>query len=89
MFQEQALATFNFLNSERRYVAGALIPPNYISDTNTDIEFLDEDILDGPLPEFDHGEPEITAESIHKGKENLKDIIRGLRPAKQDKDENL
>lgn len=29
MLQDQALATFNFLNSERRYVAGAFIPPEY------------------------------------------------------------
>ncbi|XP_046369474.1 NADH dehydrogenase [ubiquinone] 1 alpha subcomplex assembly factor 3-like [Haliotis rufescens] len=27
---DQACSTFNFLNSERRYVAGALIPPTYI-----------------------------------------------------------
>jgi len=29
---DQALSTFNFLNSERRYVAGAFIPPNYIEE---------------------------------------------------------
>ncbi|XP_046542666.1 NADH dehydrogenase [ubiquinone] 1 alpha subcomplex assembly factor 3-like [Haliotis rubra] len=27
---DQACSTFNFLNSERRYVAGALIPPTYV-----------------------------------------------------------
>ena len=28
--QDHALATFNFLNSEKRYVAGAFIPPKYL-----------------------------------------------------------
>ncbi|XP_066994984.1 NADH dehydrogenase [ubiquinone] 1 alpha subcomplex assembly factor 3 [Anabrus simplex] len=34
---EQACATFNFLNAENRYVAGALIPPNDIRPTEDDI----------------------------------------------------
>ncbi|CAD5117348.1 DgyrCDS6132 [Dimorphilus gyrociliatus] len=38
---EQALATFNFLNSERRLVAGAFIPPTY---TETLLTGTDEDV---------------------------------------------
>lgn len=40
-YQEQALATFNFLNSERRLVAGAFIPPTY---TETLLTGTDEDV---------------------------------------------
>jgi len=32
---DQALATFNFLNAEKRYIAGAFIPPSYM-DMNED-----------------------------------------------------
>ena len=35
-FQEQALTTFNFLNQEARYVAGAFIPPQYVSEFETE-----------------------------------------------------
>lgn len=35
---DQACSTFNFLNSEGRYVAGALIPPYHIN-------YEDEDLL--------------------------------------------
>lgn len=34
---EQACATFNFLNAEGRYVAGALIPPQTIESTDDDL----------------------------------------------------
>lgn len=34
---EQACATFNFLTSEGRYVAGALIPPHNIAPTDDDV----------------------------------------------------
>lgn len=34
---EQACATFNFLNSEGRCVAGALIPPIIVSATDDDV----------------------------------------------------
>lgn len=34
---EQACSTFNFLNSEGRYVCGAMIPPQNISTTDDDI----------------------------------------------------
>ncbi|KAK7868391.1 hypothetical protein R5R35_013678 [Gryllus longicercus] len=34
---EQACTTFNFLNAERRYVAGALIPPNSLRVNEDDI----------------------------------------------------
>lgn len=33
---DQALATFNFLNAEKRYVAGAFIPPSYIDNLDDD-----------------------------------------------------
>lgn len=33
---DQACATFNFLNSEGRYVAGAMIPPQTIKPTEDD-----------------------------------------------------
>lgn len=33
---DQALATFNFLNAEKRYVAGAFIPPSYIDSIDDD-----------------------------------------------------
>lgn len=36
--QHQALATFNFLNSEKRCVAGAMIPPHFLDAMN------DEDV---------------------------------------------
>jgi len=29
---DQALSTYNFLNSEKRYIAAALVPPTYVSD---------------------------------------------------------
>ncbi len=37
--QDQALATFNFLNAEKRYVAGAFIPPSYILDNDEDMMY--------------------------------------------------
>lgn len=37
--QDQALATFNFLNAEKRYVAGAFIPPSYVEMHADDIPF--------------------------------------------------
>lgn len=45
-FQDQACSTFNFLNSERRYVAAALIPPAYVPAnlTNSNV-VLQKDIL--------------------------------------------
>ncbi|KAL5013304.1 hypothetical protein ScPMuIL_007574 [Solemya velum] len=43
---DQACSTFNFLNSERRYVAAALIPPAYSSvNLNDDNVVLQKDIL--------------------------------------------
>lgn len=38
-FQDQACATFNFLNAERRVVAAALVPPSYMHLEN------DEDLI--------------------------------------------
>jgi len=34
---EQACATFNFLNAENRYIAGALIPPLTLQPTDDDV----------------------------------------------------
>jgi NADH dehydrogenase [ubiquinone] 1 alpha subcomplex assembly factor 3 len=34
---EQACATFNFLNAENRYIAGALIPPLTLRPTDDDV----------------------------------------------------
>jgi NADH dehydrogenase [ubiquinone] 1 alpha subcomplex assembly factor 3 len=34
---QQACATFNFLNSESRYIAGALIPPLTLAPTDDDV----------------------------------------------------
>jgi NADH dehydrogenase [ubiquinone] 1 alpha subcomplex assembly factor 3 len=34
---QQACATFNFLNSESRYIAGALIPPLTLQPTDDDV----------------------------------------------------
>lgn len=34
---EQACTTFNFLNSEGRYVAGALLPPQSLQTTDDDL----------------------------------------------------
>lgn len=34
--KDQALATFNFLNAEKRYVAGGFIPPAYIDNLDDD-----------------------------------------------------
>ncbi len=36
VLKDQALATFNFLNAEKRYVAGAFIPPSYIENLDDD-----------------------------------------------------
>ena len=33
---DQALAVFNFLNAEKRYVAGAFIPPSYVDEFEDD-----------------------------------------------------
>ena len=33
---DQALAVFNFLNAEKRYVAGAFIPPSYVNEFEED-----------------------------------------------------
>jgi NADH dehydrogenase [ubiquinone] 1 alpha subcomplex assembly factor 3 len=34
---EQACATFNFLNAENRYIAGAVIPPRTLRPTDDDV----------------------------------------------------
>ena len=47
--QDQALSTFNFLNSEHRYVAGAMIPPSYVDSLNN--EELYSNLLDKHLSE--------------------------------------
>ena len=36
VLQEQALPTFNFLNSEKRYIAAALVPPTYVSEATNE-----------------------------------------------------
>jgi hypothetical protein len=50
IFQDQACATFNFLNVEGRYVAAALLPPTYIQnyyDDSIDLQLqLDHRELD-------------------------------------------
>ena len=45
LFQESACSTFNFLNSEKRYVAAALIPPSYVHDfkVKDDLEIQDDE----------------------------------------------
>lgn len=45
--QHQALATFNFLNSEKRYVAGAMIPPTYLESVSESEEY--ENLLNSHL----------------------------------------
>jgi hypothetical protein len=35
--QEHAVTTFNWLNSERRYVAGAFLPPKTVQYTEDDV----------------------------------------------------
>ena len=58
-FQENALAVFNFLNSEKRYVAGAFIPPRFDEGQRSGPQVLHStaaiaepmaDVLAGKLP---------------------------------------
>lgn len=55
---DQALATFNFLNSEKRFVAGAFIPPSYVeSNYGEDEYFPGMSRVDGPFEaeqDYDH-----------------------------------
>ncbi len=44
MLQDQALSTFNFLNNERRYVAGAFIPPHNVDVAEDEVYSLTGDV---------------------------------------------
>ena len=71
------MATFNFLNSERRYVAAALLPPTYISDGTIEDYIVDVDRVPemvGPPPK----DFEITPEGVEQGKENLKELGKNV-----------
>ena len=63
----QACSTFNFLNSEKRYVAAGLIPPSYIEPSEDDFVAFQQnqnlyeteyDYDDGPSDEMLRGIPE-------------------------------
>jgi NADH dehydrogenase [ubiquinone] 1 alpha subcomplex assembly factor 3 len=65
---DQALATFNFLNAEKRYVAGAFIPPSYVN------AYEDEDItLHGPLPGPDRGQEDDDLKPVYEKAQLVKE----------------
>ncbi|XP_064606640.1 NADH dehydrogenase [ubiquinone] 1 alpha subcomplex assembly factor 3-like isoform X2 [Liolophura sinensis] len=91
---DQALATFNFLNSERRYVAGAFIPPEY---THT---FRDEDAgmgevlervniyeakTDYHVPHHSVDDLEGWKEEYEKAKQNVATSFSGAKIRQSDK----
>ena len=83
--QDQALSTFNFLNSEKRYVAAALIPPSYVEEDDDAIfrssSMGDDDYTTrGDLfdvPEVDEEELKQIYEAPKKAMEQLGRILPG------------
>jgi len=56
---EEACATFNFLNGERRHVAAALIPPEAVSLVNPEYFLSDDDFsgMEGGVPLIERAHP--------------------------------
>ena len=94
--QDQALSTFNFLNSEKRYVAAALIPPSYVDEDDDDVfrsasigsddYVMRSDMFD--VPDVDEEELKQIYEGPRKAMERLGRILPGPfdSPKKDDKD---
>ena len=82
--QEQALTTFNFLNSENRYVAGGFIPPLFVEtrfdedayDTTTSVFGDDMFNIEDPMGYKELDTPE--------EKEELKQILYEGKQVKQE-----
>lgn len=68
--QDQALATFNFLNAEKRYVAGAFIPPSYIENLDDDDFFTNREL--GKMPLNDTELPEENESYLTDGEKEEK-----------------
>ena len=78
VLKDQALATFNFLNSEKRYVAGAFVPPSYVH------AFEDDDINKGipdnidpavlPDKDFEGSEDDDLTPIMNEGRKRLQDL---------------
>lgn len=67
---DQALATFNFLNAEKRYVAGAFIPPSYIENLDDDDFFTNREF--GKRPQNDPELPEENESYLTDGEKEEK-----------------
>jgi NADH dehydrogenase [ubiquinone] 1 alpha subcomplex assembly factor 3 len=79
---DQALSTFNFLNAEKRFVAGAFIPPTYV-DVNED-EDIYADVPDSQKPEVAGYIDDDITEMMKQGKEVREAWKEKLRKEKGD-----
>jgi hypothetical protein len=77
-FQDQALATFNFLNAEKRYVAGAFIPPSYVHAYEDDDihKNVPSDVDPGVIPEkeFEGLEDDDLKPILEEGQKRLAEL---------------
>ena len=83
--QDQALATFNFLNSEKRYIAGAFVPPAFLENVTEEDEYnalmdtyLTPQEKDFMLGDLDTSDPEELKEYREDSREALKEITENI-----------